>query len=152
MLGSSRGSHGLVCCVRERKWQASKRLPSPRIHVPRASRVMLSRVICTDHGYRIETRDGLSPQRGERTSKQATDSTHGPQYMWWSFCYVQSPLPPPLHSFKATRELVHGISVYSVGLLSMFKCLKDFFACQDERLRLSITKRPCLLTSPVWGA
>lgn len=61
---------------------------------------------------------------------------------------------PPIHPLlpKVTRNLVYGISVYSVELLSMFKCLKDIFACQDERSRLSITKRPCLLASPVWGA
>lgn len=72
-------------------------------------------------------------------------------------CAKSTPLPSlPKQKKKKTKntsELVYGISVYSVELLSMFKCLKDFFACQDERSFscLSITKRPRLLSSPVWG-
>lgn len=45
------------------------------------------------------------------------------------FCFAQS--PPPQN--KPSVNWCNGISVYSVELLSMFKCLKDFFACQDER-------------------
>lgn len=41
--------------------------------------------------------------------------------------------PPPPTQNKTSVNWCNGISVYSVELLSMFKCLKDFFACQDER-------------------
>lgn len=34
---------------------------SPQLR-PQASRVTLNRVICSDHGYRLETRDCLSPR------------------------------------------------------------------------------------------